>query len=94
MLVPNGIRANKQGTKLYVTDTPEPDLPGVGESETSGGQLVFHSTASSAIYVFDLTEDGFPINKRLFGLPERGSRTGCTSTMTVGSGPGRRMALW
>lgn len=60
VLVPNGIRVNREQNKLYVTDTPPP---------SEGGDL---PTASAAIYVFDLDENAFPSNRRLFGLAERG----------------------
>ncbi|KAK4547660.1 hypothetical protein LTR36_000617 [Oleoguttula mirabilis] len=62
--VPNGIRVNKEGTKLYVTSTPEPYYYGA------------NGTASSAIYVFDLDQDGFPRDQRLFGLAQRGISDG------------------
>jgi gluconolactonase len=77
VLVPNGIRANKDGSKLYVTDTPsDPLVYGTGMYQASSGQIQFVGTASSAIYVFDLDEEGFPSNKRLFGIPERGIADG------------------
>jgi gluconolactonase len=64
VLVPNGIRVNANSTLLFVTDTP-PLTYGVNST-----------TASSAIYVFDLDESGFPSNRRLFGLAERGIADG------------------
>lgn len=63
VLVPNGIRVNKNSTKLYVTDTP-PLIYGA------------NITASSAIYEFELDEHGFPSNRRLFGITERGIADG------------------
>lgn len=63
VLVPNGIRVNKNSTKLYVTDTP-PLIYGA------------NITASSAIYEFDLDENGVPSNRRLFGIAERGIADG------------------
>jgi len=63
ILVPNGIRVNANQSKLYVTDTPP---------ATYGATLGLGGSASSAIYVFDLDEQAFPSNKRLFGLAERG----------------------
>jgi len=63
VLVPNGIRVNADSTKLFVTDTP-PLIYGA------------NITASSAIYVFDLDEKGFPSNRRLFGIAERGISDG------------------
>jgi gluconolactonase len=71
ILVPNGIRVNKDSTKLYVTDTPSTLIPGSGFVEASSLEL-YSGSDSSAIYVFDLSEDGFPQNKRLFGLAQRG----------------------
>lgn len=52
----NGVRLNKEGTKLYVTD--------------SSGSLISQKgnvTASSNIYVYDLDQSGTPMNKRVFG---------------------------
>ncbi|TKA65484.1 hypothetical protein B0A55_10086 [Friedmanniomyces simplex] len=62
--VPNGIRANREGTKLYLTSTPDPLTYGA------------NGTASSAIYVFDLDADARPTNKQLFGFAERGISDG------------------
>ncbi|KAK5122308.1 hypothetical protein LTR85_004219 [Meristemomyces frigidus] len=62
--VPNGIRVNKEGTKLYVTSTPA--------SYNYGS----NGTASSAIYVFDLDQNGFPSGQRLFGFAQRGISDG------------------
>lgn len=77
ILVPNGIRANKDGSKLYITDTPSsPLVYGTGQYPTSSGQVAFAGSASSAIYVFDLDAQGFPYNKRLFGIAERGIADG------------------
>ena len=64
LAVPNGIRVNANQTKLFITNTPP--LPAYGAN----------STASSAIYVFDLDDLGFPHNKRLFGIAERGISDG------------------
>jgi gluconolactonase len=63
ILVPNGIRVNKDQTKMYVTDSAP---------ATYGATIGLGGEASSAIYVFDLDEQAFPYNKRLFGLAERG----------------------
>ena len=71
-LVPNGIRANKEGTKLYITNTPPVLVPGAAFTVTSTGQALYQGSESSAIYVYDITDDGFPVNRRLFGLAERG----------------------
>lgn len=76
VLVPNGIRVNKNGTKLYITDTPTPLVYGTGASISSSGEIAFNGSASSAIYEFDLSEDGRPSNKRLFGIAERGIADG------------------
>ena len=74
-LVPNGIRVDKNSAKLYLTDTPSPLVYGAGVIETSEAQ-VFAGSASSAIYVFDISSDGFPSNRRLFGIAERGIADG------------------
>lgn len=76
VLVPNGIRVNKNSTKLYVTDTPNPLVYGAGVVQTSAGQTVFAGSSSSAIYSFDLDAGGFPSNRRLFGIAERGIADG------------------
>ncbi|KAL2839388.1 hypothetical protein BJY01DRAFT_250485 [Aspergillus pseudoustus] len=55
---PNGVAINQDATKLYVSDTPVPYIRGEGIG-TSG---------SPAIYVYDLTEDLMPKNKRLFSF--------------------------
>ncbi|OCK82016.1 hypothetical protein K432DRAFT_441903, partial [Lepidopterella palustris CBS 459.81] len=62
---PNGVRANKEGTKLYVTDTPL-------EEPYQGDGINGSYTASPAIYVYDLDENVMPVNKRLFGLARKG----------------------
>lgn len=62
---------NKNSTKLYITDTPAQSIPASGSVPVGNTELFFGSE-SSAIYVFDLGGDGFPRNKRLFGLAERG----------------------
>ncbi|UZJ55612.1 hypothetical protein CBS101457_004932 [Exobasidium rhododendri] len=53
---PNGVRLNKEGTKLYVSDFS-------GSVASQKG----NATASSNIYVYDLDESGTPYNKRVFG---------------------------
>ncbi len=59
VLLPNGIRVNAAQTKLFVTDTPEVNNA-VG------------SWASNAIYVYDIDDNGFLGNKRMFGLTTNG----------------------
>ena len=66
--MPNGVRANANGTKLYVTDTGSVALSGAGGSP--------NVTNSPAIYVFDLDGQGFPSNKRLFGYARYGNPDG------------------
>lgn len=75
VLVPNGIRVNKDCTKLYVTDTPNRQVAGTGSIEIDSSER-YYGSESSAIYVFDLSEDGFPYNKRLFGITQRGISDG------------------
>jgi len=55
LLIPSGIRVNASGTKLYVTDSSAtdsfPSFRGAG------------ATGSPAIFVYDLDDDAFPVNK-------------------------------
>ncbi|KIX99688.1 uncharacterized protein Z520_04323 [Fonsecaea multimorphosa CBS 102226] len=75
ILVPNGIRVNKNSTKLYISDTPPKLVPGTGFTET-GNSVINLGSGSAAIYVYDLSSDGFPSNKRLFGITQRGISDG------------------
>lgn len=43
---------------------------------TSSGLTLYYGSESSAIYVFDITDDGFPVNRRLFGIAQRGIADG------------------
>ncbi|KAM0517304.1 hypothetical protein ACHAPE_004834 [Trichoderma viride] len=76
ILIPNGIRVNKDSTKLYVTDTPSTQVPGSGFVQTSKSPEQYYGSDTSAIYEFDLGPDGFPYNKRLFGITQRGISDG------------------
>lgn len=76
ILIPNGIRVNKDSTKLYVTDTPSTQVPGSGFVQTSTSAEQYYGSDTSAIYEFDLSPDGFPYNKRLFGITQRGISDG------------------
>ncbi|KAL7902877.1 hypothetical protein HDV63DRAFT_391738 [Trichoderma sp. SZMC 28014] len=76
ILIPNGIRVNKDSTKLYVTDTPSTQVPGSGFVQTSPSAEQYYGSDTSAIYEFDLSPDGFPYNKRLFGITQRGISDG------------------
>lgn len=76
ILIPNGIRVNKDSTKLYVTDTPSTPVPGSGFVQTSPSTAQYYGSDTSAIYEFDLSPDGFPYNKRLFGITQRGISDG------------------
>ncbi|KAH6671341.1 hypothetical protein B0J14DRAFT_485267 [Halenospora varia] len=69
ILAPNGLRASPEGKYLYVTDSAV--LPLSGPGANSWGQ--------PAIYRFELDEDCFPVNKRLFSLP----RSGIANTITI-----------
>lgn len=71
ILIPNGIRVNRNSTKLYITDTPNFANPGSGFVNISSKEL-YYGSASAAIYVFDVSENGFPHNKRLMGIAQRG----------------------
>jgi gluconolactonase len=65
LLIPNGIRVNANGTKLYVTDTSATDsFPAL-----RGGTV---GTGSPAIYVYNLDDDAFPVNKRMLGISRSG----------------------
>ncbi|KAL3485865.1 hypothetical protein BJX62DRAFT_247203 [Aspergillus germanicus] len=55
---PNGVAVSLDATKLYVSDTPVSYIRGQGVGRSG----------SPAIYVYDLTEDLVPINKRLFSF--------------------------
>jgi gluconolactonase len=61
LLTPNGIRVNASGTKLYVTDSSATDsFPSLrGEARATG---------SPAIFVYDLGDDAFPVNKYMLGI--------------------------
>ncbi|KAH8646787.1 hypothetical protein BX600DRAFT_155797 [Xylariales sp. PMI_506] len=75
VLVPNGIRTNKAGNKLYITDTPNPLVYGAGVV-VSGDVDQFAGSQSSGIYEFDIDEDARLSNKRLFGIAQRGIADG------------------
>jgi gluconolactonase len=65
LLIPNGIRVNANGTKLYVTDSSATDsFPAL-----RGGAV---GTGSPAIFVYDLDDDAFPVNKRMLGISRSG----------------------
>lgn len=72
ILIPNGIRVNAEQTKLYVTDTSATDSAPALEGGASG-------IGSPAIYVFDLDDEAFPINKRMLGI----SRTGISDGIHI-----------
>jgi gluconolactonase len=72
ILIPNGIRVNANQTKLYVTDTTPTDAYPTEQGGAGG-------TGSPAIYVFDLDDDAFPINKRMLGI----SRTGISDGIHI-----------
>ena len=65
LLIPNGIRVNADGTKLYVTDSSATDAFPTLQGGAGG-------TGSPAIFVFDLDDDAFPINKRMVGISRSG----------------------
>jgi gluconolactonase len=69
ILVPNGIAVNKEMSKLYVTDT----------TPISTADAAANITGSNAIFVYDLNSEGWPVNKRLFGI----SRTGVPDGIKV-----------
>lgn len=69
ILVPNGIAVNKEMSKLYVTDT----------TPISTADAAANNSGSNAIFEFDINEEGWPVNKRLFGI----SRTGIPDGIKV-----------
>ena len=90
--IPNAIRVNKIGTKLYVSDTPSsPLIPGTGAYGSPSGRVQFVGSASSAIYVFDLDKHGLPSNRRIFGLVEQ---TGYSWTTLGEFGPQSLTGSW
>ncbi|KAF2174091.1 hypothetical protein M409DRAFT_48970 [Zasmidium cellare ATCC 36951] len=67
LFTPNGIRVSPDGKKLYVTNTPYIHDPLEQASNTS---------LSNSIHVYDLDDEGFPVNGRLFGLVRTGFANG------------------
>ena len=65
ILVANGVAANAEGTRLYVTDTP---LDLTTEGYGQGGE----TSGSPAIFIYDIDVDLRPVNKRLFGIARSG----------------------
>jgi gluconolactonase len=65
--IPNGIRVSPDQKTLYVTDSLSTGAGGAAE-----GNQGYAPTAGPNIYAFELNNDGFPINKRLFGLARSG----------------------
>nr|POE77864.1 hypothetical protein CFP56_09507 [Quercus suber] len=68
-LAPNGIRVSPDGRKLYVTNTP---LIGQGIFAEQADQ----TNKANSIYRYDIDDDGFPKNGRLFGLVRTGIANG------------------
>ncbi|KAL1310472.1 hypothetical protein AAFC00_000764 [Neodothiora populina] len=64
--IPNGVRANADGTKLYVGDSSMSGLSGAANSSWGNG----------AIYEYDLNADGLPVTKSMFGLTRSGLADG------------------
>ena len=62
-IVPNGIRANAEQTKMFATDT----LEGALRISNAVG-----SWASNVIYVYDIDGNGLLGNKRMFDLTWNG----------------------
>lgn len=67
--IPNGVRANYDGTKLYVGDSSFSGLSGTANSSWGNG----------AVYEYCLNDDGLPVEKRMFGL----TRSGLTDGMKI-----------
>ena len=64
--LPNGVRANAYGTKLYVTDSSYSGLSNAANS----------SFGSGGIYEFDLNESVLPVQKSLFHFTRQGLSNG------------------
>lgn len=64
--IPNGVRVNAEGTKLYVTDSSMSGLSGVANS----------SFGSGAIYEWELNDNALPVQKSLFSLTRNGLSDG------------------
>jgi hypothetical protein len=75
VLVPSSVLVYKDSTKLNVTDTPT-QIPGNGLVHASPSEEQNYGSDTLAIYVFDLGPDGFPYNKRWFGITQRGMSDG------------------
>jgi len=56
--IPNGVRVNAEGTKLYIGDTASGAVTGFANS----------SWGSAAVFEFDLDANTMPVNKRMFSL--------------------------
>jgi len=63
--IPNGIRVDASQRKMYITDGPIVTSPGVS-----------NGTGTPAIYAYDIADDGFLMNKRLFGQTRAGISDG------------------
>ena len=63
ILSPNGIRVDRTGRYLFVTDTDAPQEK--GNAPSGGGAK---SSGSSAIFRFDLDEDCMPYNKKMIDM--------------------------
>ena len=64
--IPNGVRANAAGTKLYVTDSSYSGFSGTANS----------SWGSGAVYEWHLNADVLPVQKSLLGLTRQGLADG------------------
>lgn len=60
--VPNGLRVNADGTKLYVGDTSTSSLSGPAN----------YSWGSAALYEYELNERALPVQKSMFSLTRQG----------------------
>lgn len=86
ILVPNGIRVNKDFTRLYVTDTPSPAAVG-SNSSTVGGAAY---SGSPAIFSFHLTPDGSQSTNASYRSLAAASLMVCISMIKDVFGPASR----
>lgn len=69
---PNGVRVSPDGRKLYVSNTVFTDQKDFYEEAD-------YSAQSNNIYVYDLDDTAFPVNRKLFAL----ERTGFTNGLHI-----------
>ncbi|PNP38777.1 hypothetical protein TGAMA5MH_09342 [Trichoderma gamsii] len=93
ILIPNGIRVNKDSTKLYVTDTPSTQVPGSGLNRHQHRQnntmvVILRQYMNSILARMD-----FPITSACLASPSVVYLMDCILMTTGGSGLQKRMGL-